>query len=91
MKPTVIIDDYLCPAMTADFNDAEVLRFNKCAVTQPTRKLAECYDYPEPDLAEFYDHLANYSRSRLDSRWARKAEKLRWGRRERTFYVRRQK
>jgi len=57
----------------ASFNDEEVLAFNKGAVTQPTRKMAQCTDYPEPDLADFYYYLAHCDLEEIELRWVRKA------------------
>lgn len=76
--------------MNAAFNDEEVLQFNKCAVIQPTRKMAQCQDYPESDLAEFYEILA-HSENPDAVYWSLKAVDLWEQHTIRHFSVRREK
>ena len=74
-----------------NFNDAEVLRYNKGPLLLQTLKMAECRDYPEHDLAEFYQMLAQDKEGAIVDDWNMKSLNLWDDLHERKFYVRRKK
>lgn len=55
------------------------------------KELAECLDYPESDLAEFYGHLAHDKEGGIVDRWNTKSLQLWDDLHERQFYVRQKK
>lgn len=76
--------------INAAFNDEEVLKFNKYLWTARTRKMTECADYPQADLAEFYEMLAQDENGVVDH-WNTKSLQLWDDLHERKFYVGRKK